>query len=108
MVMDQRLIDMSNELRKQYKKALNIGQEVLYLSEQDCKDTGTTVAEIIAATEQGMIEYSKRAVEMPAKIGIHPMPDCLMHAMPAYIPSNMPAASNGARTSRPIRSSTPM
>jgi len=80
---------MSNqlELRNGYLKKLNIGRELLYLSERDCQDTGTTDLEIIAATEMAMVEYSKRTVEMPAKIGLHPMPDSLMHAMPAYIPS---------------------
>jgi ornithine cyclodeaminase/alanine dehydrogenase len=34
-----------------------------------------------------MIAYSKKDVEMPAKIGIHPQPDSLMHAMPAYLPN---------------------
>lgn len=78
---------MSNKTRDSYLKKLDIGQELLYLSEQDCKDTGTTTQEIVDATEQSMIEYSKRTVEMPAKIGIHPQPDSLMHAMPAYLPN---------------------
>lgn len=73
-------------LREGYSKNLRIGEEILYLSYQDCMDTGTTEEEIIAATEQGMIDYSLKKTEMPAKIGIHPMPDCLMHAMPAYLP----------------------
>ena len=75
------------ELRDGYLKKLGIGQELLYLSEQDCKDTGTTNQEIIDATEMAMREYSKKTVEMPAKIGLHPMPDSLMHAMPAYLPN---------------------
>ena len=75
------------EIRTGYLKHLDIGKEVLYLSLQDCKDTGTTEEEIVEATERGMIAYSKREVEMPAKIGIHPQPDSLMHAMPVYIPN---------------------
>jgi ornithine cyclodeaminase/alanine dehydrogenase len=78
---------MSNmETRKAYQAHINIGHELLYLSLQDCKDTGTTAAEIIDATERGMIAYSTGKSEMPAKIGIHPQPDSLMHAMPAYLP----------------------
>ena len=77
---------MSNQdTRNSYQAKLKIGHELLYLSEQDCKDTGTTVTEIIEATEMAMILYSKKQVEMPAKIGLHPMPDSLMHAMPAYL-----------------------
>jgi ornithine cyclodeaminase/alanine dehydrogenase len=78
---------LNTEIRKGYLEHLNIGQELLYLSEQDCKDTGTTVAEIVEATERAMIAYSKNETEMPAKIGIHPQPDSLMHAMPAYLPT---------------------
>lgn len=86
MVYTQEQKNNALKLREEYKKKLNIGQEVLYLSEQDCIDTGVTDAQIIAATEQGMADYSKKVLEMPAKIGIHPMPDSLMHAMPANLP----------------------
>jgi len=72
--------------RENYTKVLDIGKDFLYFSYADCKKTGTTEAKIIKTTEQGMIDYSKRVCEMPAKIGIHPMSDCLMHAMPAYMP----------------------
>lgn len=86
MVYTKEQIEKNDVIRNEYKKYLNIGQEFLYLSEQDCIDTGTTDMEIIEATEQGMIDYSKKILEMPAKIGIHPMDDCLMHAMPANLP----------------------
>ena len=86
MVYTQEQINAATKLRDEYKKHINIGQEVLYLSEQDCMDTGVTDEQIIAATEQGMADYSRKIVEMPAKIGIHPMPDSLMHAMPANLP----------------------
>lgn len=78
---------LNTVIRNNYLEHLNIGEELLYLSEQDCKDTGTTVQEIIDATERAMIAYSKKETEMPAKIGIHPQPDSLMHAMPAYLPT---------------------
>lgn len=86
MVYTKEQFDAASKLREEYKKYLNIGQEVLYLSEQDCIDTGVTDAEIIEATEKGMADYSRKLLEMPAKIGIHPMPDSLMHAMPANLP----------------------
>lgn len=73
--------------RNQIKEKVDIGNEMLYLSMQDCKDTGVTVEEIIDLTEKGMIAYSKKEVEMPAKIGLHPQPNSLMHAMPAYLPN---------------------
>ena len=67
MVYTQAQFDAAIKLRENYQKYLNIGQEFLYLSEQDCMDTGVTDAEIIHATEQGMIDSSKKTLEMPAK-----------------------------------------
>ena len=86
MVYTEAKLEAAKKLRDYYKQFLDIGHEVLYLSEQDCIDTGVTDAEIIDATEKGMADYSKKLLEMPAKIGIHPMPDSLMHAMPANLP----------------------
>lgn len=80
-------MDQAMKIRSEYQENLNIGHEILYLSEQDCKDTGTTAEEILNATENAMIAYSKKETEMPAKIGLHPMQDSLMHAMPACLPS---------------------
>ena len=74
------------EYRDWVKKHIDIGNEFLYLSFDDCVATGLTLPEIIDATEQAMIAYSLKKTEMPAKIGIHPQPDSLMHAMPAYLP----------------------
>jgi len=76
----------SMEYRNWVQTHVNIGHEVLYLSMADCQATGLTVEEIIDLTEKAMAAYSRREVEMPAKIGIHPQPDSLMHAMPAYLP----------------------
>lgn len=74
------------EYRNWINSKLKIGEEILYLSMQDVKDTGITADEIIELTEKAMIAYSTKKVEMPAKIGLHPQPDSLMHAMPAYLP----------------------
>jgi len=75
--------------RDQVNTKLNIGQELLYLSMQDVIDTGITVKEVIELTEQAMVSYSTKKAEMPAKIGLHPQPDSLMHAMPAYLPDQL-------------------
>ena len=60
MVYTQAQFDAAMKLRKTYQNYLKIGQEFLYLSEQDCMDTGVTDAEIIDATEKGMMDYSKK------------------------------------------------
>ena len=77
---------INKEYRDWIMQYLNIGEEVLFLSEGDCKATGVTVDQMIDLTEKAMVAYSARKVDMPAKIGIHPLPESLMHAMPAYIP----------------------
>jgi ornithine cyclodeaminase/alanine dehydrogenase len=45
------------------------------------------MSQIIAALEKMFREKGRGNVEMPPKPGIHPRPDCFIHAMPAYIPS---------------------
>lgn len=62
-------------------------KELLYLSRSDVVATGLGMAEIIAALEAMFREKGEGRVEMPAKIGIHPRPDALIHAMPASIPA---------------------
>ena len=61
------------------------GNQLLYLSRADVQAIGPTMAEIIQALEVMFREKGEGRVEMPAKIGVHPMPDAFIHAMPAYI-----------------------
>ncbi len=75
----------SQEYRDWINGQVKINQEMLQLSQAECRGLGLTDDEIIDLTEKAMIAYSKKEVEMPAKIGIHPLKDTLMHAMPAYI-----------------------
>jgi len=63
-----------------------LGKELLYLSHSDVVSAGLGMAEIIAALEGMFREKAEGRVEMPPKIGIHTMPDALIHAMPASIP----------------------
>ncbi|MCG8565489.1 MAG: hypothetical protein MI747_10455, partial [Desulfobacterales bacterium] len=63
--------------------------KMLYLSQDDVKHVGLTMAEIIEAVERGFVEMGNGRVEMPPKPGIHPGDggDNFIHAMPAYIPA---------------------
>ena len=62
--------------------------QLLYLSHDDVKAVGLTMAEIIEALEIAFREKGNRATEMPPKPGIHPGGgDNFIHAMPAYIPA---------------------
>jgi len=62
--------------------------QLLYLSQDDVKAVGLTMAEIIDALEVAFREKGKGLTEMPPKPGIHPGGgDNFIHAMPAYIPA---------------------
>jgi len=63
----------------------HLGVNVLYLSRADVCAAGLTMAEIVSALEAMFREKADGRVEMPAKIGIHTMPDSFLHAMPAAI-----------------------
>ncbi|MGB9975564.1 ornithine cyclodeaminase family protein [Thermovenabulum sp.] len=66
---------------------INIGEEVLYLTRKECESVGLSIDEIIKLTEDALVAHGKKEYEMPAKIGIHPLPEVFFHAMPAYVPS---------------------
>ncbi len=62
--------------------------QLLYLSQDDVKAAGLTMAEIIDALDVAFREKGKGLTEMPPKPGIHPGGgDNFIHAMPAYIPA---------------------
>ncbi len=62
-----------------------LGKKLLYLTYADVAAAGLSMAEIIAGLESMFQEKGEGRVEMPPKIGIHPMPDAFIHAMPAVI-----------------------
>ncbi|MBF0229723.1 MAG: ornithine cyclodeaminase family protein [Desulfamplus sp.] len=66
-----------------------MNHKILYLSREDVKNVGLSMAEIIEAVEKGFVEMGNGNVEMPPKPGIHPGlgGDNFIHAMPAYIPA---------------------
>ncbi|MDI6707363.1 MAG: ornithine cyclodeaminase family protein [Firmicutes bacterium] len=76
----------SLEYREWVSKHVEIGKEVLYLTRDECVNIGLTEEDILELTEKALVAHGKKNVEMPAKIGLHPLKDTLMHAMPAYIP----------------------
>jgi len=61
--------------------------ELLYLSQNDVRAVGLTMAEIIDLVEQAFREKGLGRTEMPPKPGLHPAEDAFIHAMPAYIPA---------------------
>ncbi len=66
---------------------LDIGKELLYLTQDEVIGTGLSEEEILNLTQDALIAHGKKEYEMPAKIGVHPFSDVFFHAMPAYVPS---------------------
>ncbi|WP_422446792.1 ornithine cyclodeaminase family protein [Thermoanaerobacterium sp. DL9XJH110] len=73
--------------RQWLSQKIEIGKEVLYLTQEECKSVGLTIDDIIDITREALVAHGKKEYEMPAKIGIHPLPEVFFHAMPAYVPS---------------------
>lgn len=65
-----------------------IGAEILYLTRADIEGLGIGRLETVELVREALTEHGKKDCEMPAKIGIHPVPNSLMHAMPAWIPKS--------------------
>lgn len=59
--------------------------EVLWLSQEEVSSLGLSMKEIIDAVEEGFRLKGEGKVELPAKIGVHPRPDCYIHAMPCWV-----------------------
>ena len=71
------------------KTKLKLGEEILWLTKEECIKVGPNVKETLSLVKQAMIAHGKKEYEMPAKIGIHPYEDVFFHAMPAYVPGNL-------------------
>ncbi len=73
--------------RNWIQERLNINKEIWYMTREDVENVGLTRDDILRITNEGMIAHGKKEYEMPAKIGVHPLPEVFFHAMPAYVPS---------------------
>ena len=59
--------------------------EILYLSRSAVESLGMTMAEVLAAVENGFRLKGLGRTEMPPKPAVHVRTDCYMTAMPAYV-----------------------
>ena len=59
--------------------------EVRLLPRKEIESLQIPVTEVMDVVEKGFALKGKDAMEMPAKIGIHPRKDCFIHAMPCYV-----------------------
>jgi ornithine cyclodeaminase/alanine dehydrogenase len=62
------------------------GKEIYYITRQEIDDLGYVEKELLELVRIALTEHGKKKYEMPAKIGLHPLKDTLMHAMPAFVP----------------------
>ena len=81
-----------------------LGSEILYLTQQDVVDVGLTRGDVINLVRKALSEHGNKSCEMPAKIGIHPLEDTLMHAMSSTQPTAPSNSSSEARTPATARS----
>jgi len=63
------------------------GKEILHINRNQIEGMGYTQADILKLVRMALAEHGKKMVEMPAKIGIHPIYDTFHHAMPAFVPA---------------------
>ena len=62
------------------------GREILYVTRNQIEGMGYTHIDIMKLVRIALAEHGKKMVEMPAKIGIHPIYNAFHHAMPAFVP----------------------
>ncbi len=63
------------------------GKEILHITRSEIEGMGYTQADIMKLVRMSLAEHGKKMVEMPAKIGIHPIYNAFHHAMPAFVPA---------------------
>jgi ornithine cyclodeaminase/alanine dehydrogenase len=86
MKLPQELNRAAEEYRDWIGKFVDIGKELIYLSQDDVKNIPLSPEDIRGLVEKSLIAYSAKKVDMPSKIALHPLPDTFFHAMPAYVP----------------------
>ena len=63
------------------------GKEMLYITRRQIEEMGYTETDILEMVRLALTEHGRKMVEMPAKIGIHPIYNTFHHAMPAFVPA---------------------
>ena len=66
--------------------SITIGKELLYLTRSDVEGLNLE-SSVLELTKNALREHGLKKYEMPAKIGLHPKVNTLMHAMPAWVPA---------------------
>lgn len=61
--------------------------QLLYLSREDVEAVAPSSQEIIELLAVAFREKGEGRTQMPPKMDIHPLPDCFIHSMPAFVPA---------------------
>ncbi len=88
-IADDHLVKQFEVEREKVGKHIEIGKEILWLTQKECIEVGPSIDKTLELTNQALVAHGKKEYEMPAKIGIHPFSDVFFHAMPAYVPHNL-------------------
>ncbi len=75
----------TKDYRKWLMQHLNIGKEILYLTQKQCIDMAIPKNIVFEKTEMALALYSTKKADMPAKTGVHPNADSCFQAMPCGI-----------------------
>jgi len=59
--------------------------DLIYLCRADVEGLGMTMRDVLDAVDEGFRAKGRGLTEMPPKPGVHPRPDCFIHAMPARV-----------------------
>jgi len=64
-----------------------MGAQLRYLSAADVETCLPPLARQLELAERSLLALAEADAEMPAKVGVHPRPGALLHAMPAWLRS---------------------
>jgi len=76
-----------NSAAEDRSQRANVPREILYLSGEDIAAIAPTIFEVIDALKAMFYEKAQGRVEMPSKLGVHPVDGAFIDAMPAFIPA---------------------
>jgi len=76
----------SSEKTPETFPSIKRGREIYYITRAEIESLGYQTSELLELVRLALSEHGQKRYEMPPKIGLHPIKDTLMHAMPAFVP----------------------
>src|SRR3989339_34328 len=72
----------SSEKTPETFPSIKRGREIYYITRAEIESLGYQTSELLELVRLALSEHGQKRYEMPPKIGLHPIKDTLMHAMP--------------------------